>query len=79
MYVCMYVCILYECMYVCMYVSEHIYSLSELYIYSSLPFVSNFSDRVKFLLLWRDMVGVSPAESIHELNTTFSVKVIYES
>ena len=40
---------------------------------------SNFSDRVKFLLLWRDMVGVSPAESIHELNTTFSVKVIYES
>ena len=25
------------------------------------------------------MVGVSPAESIHELNTTFSVKVIYES
>ena len=37
---------------------------------------SNFSDRVKFLLLWRDMVGVSPAESIHELNTTFSVKVI---
>ena len=130
--VCMYVCIrmyTYVCMYVCMYVSEHIYSLSELYIYSSLPFVfilfvsgltfiserhsnsrflfttlltaptdmpnlaaadrwlefsaafrtSKFSDRVKFLLLWRDMVGVSPAESIHELNTTFSVKVIYES
>ena len=40
---------------------------------------SKFSDRVKFLLLWRDMAGVSPAESIHELNTTFSVKVIYES
>ena len=40
---------------------------------------SKFSDRVKFLLLWRDMVGVLPAESIHELNTTFSVKVIYES
>ena len=35
MYVCMYVCILY----VCMYISEHIYSLSELHIYSSLPFV----------------------------------------
>ena len=125
MYVCMYVCILY----VCMYISEHIYSLSELHIYSSLPFVfilfvsgltfiserhsnfrflfttlltaptdmrnlaaadrwleflaafrtSKFSDRVKFLLLWRDMVGVSPAESIHQLNTTFIVKVIYES
>ena len=40
---------------------------------------SKFSDRVKFLLLWRDMVGVSPAESIHQLNTTFIVKVIYES
>ena len=116
-------------MYVCMYISEYIYSLSELHIYSSLPFVfilfvsgltfiseralqfslsfhdtvdsthryaklaaadrwlefsaafrtSKFSDRVKFLLLWRDMVEVSPAESIHELNTTFSVKVIYES
>ena len=130
MYVCMYVCVgvgVGVCVYVC--VCMWTYSLSELHIYSSLPFVfilfvsgltfiserhsnsrflfttlltaptdmpnlaaadrwlefsaafrtSKFSDRVKFLLLWRDMVGVSPAESIHELNTTFSVKVIYES
>ena len=118
-----------RCGCVCMCVCMWTYSLSELHIYSSLPFVfilfvsgltfiserhsnsrflfttqltaptdmpnlaaadrwlefsaafrtSNFSDRVKFLLLWRDMVGVSPAESIHELNTTFSVKVIYKS
>ena len=39
MYVCMYVCMYIVCMYVCMYISEHIYSLSELHIYSSLPFV----------------------------------------
>ena len=131
MYVCMCVCVWVwhacVCVYVC--VCMWTYSLSELHIYSSLPFVfilfvsgltfiserhsnsrflfttlltaptdmpnlaaadrwlefsaafrtSKFSDRVKFLLLWRDMVGVSPAESIHELNTTFSVKVIYES
>ena len=130
MYVCMYVCVgvgVCVCVYVC--VCMWTYSLSELHIYSSLPFVfilfvsgltfiserhsnsrflfttlltaptdmpnlaaadrwlefsaafrtSKFSDRVKFLLLWRDMAGVSPAESIHELNTTFSVKVIYES
>ena len=130
MYVCMYVWVwvwVWVCVYVC--VCMWTYSLSELHIYSSLPFVfilfvsgltfiserhsnsrflfttlltaptdmpnlaaadrwlefsaafrtSKFSDRVKFLLLWRDMVGVSPAESIHELNTTFSVKVIYES
>ena len=134
MHACMCVC-MYVCMYVCVGVGVYVcvcmwtYSLSELHIYSSLPFVfilfvsgltfiserhsnsrflfttlltaptdmpnlaaadrwlefsaafrtSKFSDRVKFLLLWRDMVGVSPAESIHELNTTFSVKVIYES
>ena len=126
MYVCMYVWV-WVCVYVC--VCMWTYSLSELHIYSSLPFVfilfvsgltfiserhsnsrflfttlltaptdmpnlaaadrwlefsaafrtSKFSDRVKFLLLWRDMVGVSPAESIHQLNTTFIVKVIYES
>ena len=39
MYACMYVCMYVYCMYVCMYISEHIYSLSELHIYSSLPFV----------------------------------------
>ena len=39
MYVCMYVYCMYVCMYVCMYISEYIYSLSELHIYSSLPFV----------------------------------------
>ena len=144
MHVCMYVCVGVcgcgcgsgcgcgcgcRCGCVCMCVCMWTYSLSELHIYSSLPFVfilfvsgltfiserhsnsrflfttqltaptdmpnlaaadrwlefsaafrtSKFSDRVKFLLLWRDMVGVSPAESIHELNTTFSVKVIYKS
>ena len=106
MYVCMYVCGVWVCVYVC--VCMWTYSLSELHIYSSLPFVfilfvsgltfiserhsnsrflfttlltaptdmpnlaaadrwlefsaafrtSKFSDRVKFLLLWRDMVGV---------------------
>ena len=124
MHACVHACVR-ACVCVCVWT----YSLPELHIYSSLPFVfilfvsgltfiserhsnsrflfttlltaptdmpnlaaadrwlefsaafrtSKFSDRVKFLLLWRDMVGVSPAESIHELNTTFSVKVIYES